>query len=553
MKYTLKNITLAAASLLMLNACVNDLNVEPIDPSQTLECDQDALFNKIYSTLVQTGQTGPADDGDVDGVNVGYSSLYRTMFYLNEMPADGAWWNYYTGDGEIYGLVNFTWSPTTGTMACSYGRYYIDITLCNHYLEVFGDKTDEKSIEQQKEVRFIRAYNYSLLLDFYKNIPIVTKVTTEKPKQSTRKEVYDFVEKELLDLENSLLDAKVNEYRVDKYAAKFLLMRLYLNAEVYTGTAQWDKAAKYAAEIMDSPYTLSPVYAQMFMGDNNKTLNPSACSEFILSAYQNGQWARAYSVFCNIASTRNSSMMPYGSTGGWSCFRSRPQLLDVWFTHDEQLNIAAAAQAAGSDFADEFIMPVLAGDDRCMLAQSACNDGTGVATYEIPSEDLQTTIEQSTTGKIYKNGESFLKCWGICKWTALYSTGVSGSDAEHPDTDVPLFRASEAYLSYAEAVLRGGAPVGGHTAVSAVQALRDRAHCTHAYTPSLDNLLDEWQREFYFEGRRRTDLIRFGKWTSADYIWEGKPVAGTSAARTTYPIPESDIVANSNLKQYDWQ
>ncbi len=148
------------------------------------------------------------------------------------------------------------------------------------------------------------------------------------------------------------------------------------------------------------------------------------------------------------------------------------------------------------------------------------------------------------------NGGTFGNSWTICKWTALYHDGSFSVNAatEYPDTKIPLLRASEAYLTYAEAVLRGANGSKGD-AQSAVDVLRNRAHATGAYTATLDNLLDEWQREFYSEGRRRTDLVRFGKFVSGDMLREGQ--TGAKDARfNVYPLPAADVTANENLTQY---
>ena len=140
--------------------------------------------------------------------------------------------------------------------------------------------------------------------------------------------------------------------------------------------------------------------------------------------------------------------------------------------------------------------------------------------------------------------------------TTLLFAVVKGEDItviphgqQFTDTDVPFMRVAEAYLTYAEAQHRLGDDV---TAKTAVQALRDRAHNTKAFTISDQFLLDEWCREFYAEGRRRMDLVRFGKFAgpTADYHWEGRGgntsadgLVVLDAKYNVYPIPEADIVA----------
>ena len=131
-----------------------------------------------------------------------------------------------------------------------------------------------------------------------------------------------------------------------------------------------------------------------------------------------------------------------------------------------------------------------------------------------------------------------------------------GSDPSFPDTDIPFLRLAEAYLTYAEAVFRG-APATNGTAEDAIKALRNRANNTSSFTLSADFLLDEWSREFYAEGRRRIDLVRFGQFAgpTATRNWENRGGAKSSDAAKTmdkkfniFPLPLADVTANENLK-----
>ncbi|HAQ19209.1 MAG TPA: hypothetical protein DCR40_08255 [Prolixibacteraceae bacterium] len=152
----------------------------------------------------------------------------------------------------------------------------------------------------------------------------------------------------------------------------------------------------------------------------------------------------------------------------------------------------------------------------------------------------------------------FKEGYAVVKFKNISSTGVTGQDLTHSDTDFPMFRSADAYLTYAEAVLRGG--TGGSTAqaLTYVNAIRTRAYGDNGGNIkdtelTLNFILDELSREFYWEGHRRTDLIRFGKFTGSAYIWPWK--GGVADGRATdakfnvYPIPSSDVVANPNLKQ----
>ncbi len=507
----------------MLPSCINDLNTEPIDPNIIQKFDQDAVYIKCYSTLALTGQKGPDGDCDIVADDEGYSAFYRVMWVLNEFPSDEGWWIW--NDAGVPDLKNISWNSSNEFVMLLYNRLNFDVTLCNHFLDN-ATGSDEKTRLQRAEVRFIRALNYYHLLDLFGNVPFSTTVSMDLPKQTTRTELYSWLETELIDIENELAEEKPSLYRVDKNAARLLLARLYLNAEIYTGTAQWDKAAEYAAKVMNSQYKLAPVYKQMFMGDNDK--NGSEC-EFVLTIAQDGiqiqSWGGARFL---VNAFRDANMNPSGSSDSWSCFRSSPELIYMFFDETEAPNIKG----------DENLIPTLAGDDRAMFCQSV--DSTGFSCNLLGN--------QSAT---------FNDCWAICKWTAIHASGEVGSDPAFPDTDIPLMRVAEAYLTYAEAVFRGGAAVNG-TAEAAIQALRDRANNKEPFTLSEDFLLDEWAREFYCEGRRRSDLIRFGQFAGPNVTrtWEGRGGANSGDAvkeldekYNLYPIPYSDITANSNLKQ----
>jgi hypothetical protein len=161
------------------------------------------------------------------------------------------------------------------------------------------------------------------------------------------------------------------------------------------------------------------------------------------------------------------------------------------------------------------------------------------------------------TLEIDKIQDNFIQGWAFAKFKNVTSTGAGGSATDYVDTDFPLFRLADVYLMYAEAVLRGGGGTNSK-ALELVNALRTRAYKDEAgnITSSdltLDFILDERAREMYMECTRRTDLIRFGKFTSASYLWPWKgnvkEGVGVDDKYNLFPIPASDIGANPNLKQ----
>lgn len=533
----------------LLTSCVKDLNVTPKDENKIMTFDQDAIFTKCYATLALTGQQGPAGSGDVDDIDEGTSAFVRMIWELQEFPTDECWipWN----DPGLPEIRTIKWNSLNQLVQGLYYRFYLNITLCNHFLE--NATADGDGANQIAEVRFLRAFNYYYLLDMFGSVPFSDKVNAQKKPQYTRVELYNWLEAELKELEAILPATRINDFRVDQYAAKMLLARMYLNAEVYTGTAHYDLAAQYAKEVMDGPHKLHTVstggvyspYQEMFMGDNYRVMGgPSG--EGLLIIYQDGINAQCWggSTFL-VAGCRDKTVYVNPATSeGWAGFRCTPEFVDKFID----------VSLTGTTLYNEFDMPGILGDDRAILC-SKLNTGK-------PVVKADTTLLADSLVTRGNMGE-FYDGWSMLKWTGRYIANPMGEDitviphgTQFPDTDIPFMRVGEAYMTYAEAQFR----LGNTTeATNAIQALRDRANNTTPFTLSLDFLLDEWCREFYAEGRRRIDLVRFGKFAgpTADYHWEGRGGNTSEQGLVTldkkfnvYPIPESDIVAGG-LTQND--
>ncbi len=520
MKLNIKSMLMASALMFALGvtSCVNDLDVDPtINPSTSMVFERDQTFAKIYANMAITGQQGPAGMGDIADIDEGTSDFTRQLWNMNQLPTDETICNW--GDAGISEYNFATWDASHGMITALYYRLYFGITLANFYLEKTANDNSEEAVMQKAEVRFLRAMYYFYAMDLYGNIPFLTKVSSENAPQASRSEVYSFIESELIGEGGCIEDMaepRTNTYgRVDKAAGWLLLARLYLNAEVYTGTAQWSDAATYAKKVMDSSYTLSESYKNLFMGDNNVN---GAQNEVILPILQDGLDTQNYggSLFF-IASTHKDDMGTGGTSENWAGNRIRRQLIDKFFPTSDAPAVVSAD------------MVVAAADDRALFF--------GV--------DRTISINDE------KELADFTKGYSCDKFTNLYSTGAAPRDAKFVDTDVPFMRAAEANLTYAEAMIRLG---DADAAKGAIDALRDRAHAGKQASYTLDDICDEWSREFYFEGRRRMDLIRFNRFGgNNNYTWEWKGGSkdGTSfsATKNVYGIPTKDITANSNLVQ----
>ena len=539
MNNLVKYVSMAVVALAFAS-CVQDLNTTPIDKNSTTGFNQDAIFSKIYSTLALTGQTGAAGNGDVDDIDEGWSGLFRVSWVLNEFPTDGGWWIW--NDVGVDQTRVMGWDGENALIKCLYFRCMIDAKYCNHFL-AYADSTSQKDLDQRAEVRFLRALNYWYLLDCFKFAPYMVKESTDPtnyPIFMTRPELFAWLETELKDLTTALPATRLGKYRVDRTAAWLLLARLYLNGEVYTGTSYWKEAKEAAEQAIAGGYKLHQTsktnkdgivytaYQQLFMGDND--IN-GAQDEAVLLVYQDGHYCRSYGgVQYVIAATRDGGMTPWGIATSWKCFRSSPELVYKFFNQMLAENIEA----------DEYEMPALAHDDRAILCSKT----------ETKSWKLDGGMKSD-----------FYASWGCPKFTAVYSTSDSlthalNSDADWPDTDIPLMRIAEAYLTRAEAMFRLGDVNGAKDYINTT--IRARANANPLATLDEQALCDEWCREFWGEGRRRIDLIRFNRFAGpqADehsYHWEGR--AGATTYKSVeekynwFPVPSDDKKTNPNFKK----
>ena len=526
MKTYIKHIIPAAAFLLAvgLTSCTKDLDVTPIDPNLQTEIQPEQLFNKCYANIAVAGNGGANGDCDVDGIDGGTSGYVRQMWNANELTTDEAICGW--GDEGIANFCYNTYDASHPMLRGFYYRLYTGISYCNQYLSEFEGYNSVMTAE----VRFIRALNYYFLMDGWGNVPFVTGITSEKPEQYSRAEMFNFIESELLEIEPQLSAAVAKNSgdagygRVDKAAAWLLLARMYLNAEVYTGTARYDKAAQYAEQVMNSSYKLNTqgvgswsAYQMLFMADNGET---SAAYEAVFPILQDGVRTTSWgTTLFLIASTHDADMVDSnGTTETWGGNRARPQLIEKWFPNG---NIPS--ELGPKDFAKA------AGDDRAII------DSRG---------RTLTNVDVSA----FKNG------YAVAKFNNFTTTGASTKSAQFPDADFFLLRAAEAYLTYAEANARMSGGVAQNAAAQAINALRSRANASVKDSYTLDEICDEWCREFYYEGRRRIDLVRFNKFGgSSDYQWQwkGGSYSGHNfeAYKNIFAIPSTDLNANPNLTQ----
>ena len=537
MKKYIKHSILGLAMAFSLSACLKDLDQEPIDPDSFTEKDvfknvteAKSALAKIYASLSLTGQKGPAGDGDIAGADEGSTGYTRVQFYLQVASTDEAIIRW--SDAGVPDFHNMSWTPSNAFSNAYYNRLGQQIAFANSFIDNAKALASDPEVAYYiAEARFIRAYAYYNVIDAFGKAPLVTSSKADlKPAQNTRAELFNFVETELKDLEGKLKPARTNEYgRVDQVAAQALLSRLYLNAKVYVGQDKYTDCITYAKKVIASPYSLNTTdannngtaYDELFLADNNSN---GAQNEFIFLASFDG---------LNTKTFGGTAFIIHGATGG-NMNASSLGINDGW-----------GGLTASKEFVDKFEVS----------ARNGKNEPTAW-------KDKRAMFY--TDGQTYENTDyvkDFKKAgYAITKFKNITSTGVAGKDPEKkfPDTDLPLIRLAEVYLTYAEAVLRGGAGGDRATALGYINQLRTRAYGGTAGNKAdsdltLDFILDERARELYWEGLRRTDLVRYGKFTGGSYLWSFKGGAASGVAvpdyRNLYPIPQDARIANENLTQ----
>jgi starch-binding outer membrane protein, SusD/RagB family len=480
---------------------------------------------KVYSSFALTGNAGGVGKPDISTQIIsdeGNSDFLRMYFNLQELTTDEAAWTW-ENDAGIQGLHEMSWSSINPIIDGLYYRSFFQIALCNDFIRqstdanIAGNGITGASVDTirnyRAEARFLRAYQYWVLMDLYANPPFVTEndaIATSIPKQIQRKDLFTYVESELKSLDSGLLAPKQNQYgRVDQAAAWALLARLYLNAEIYTGTSRYTDAITYSSKVINAGYSLHPAYPELVLADDN--LNTD---EFIFTINYDGTFTQTYGGTTYLV--HGPAAIPgtiSGTNGTWGGLRCTQDFVNLFPDY------------SGST------------DKRAQFYQNG---------QSLNMKELYTGTDGFSTFK-YRN---------------LTRNGDPAPHADaagnFSDIDFPLFRLGEMYLVYAESVLRGGTGGDPGTALNYINLLRQRAFGNAsgnitAAELTTDFVLDERGRELYYEAFRRTDLIRYGKFTTAAYLWAWKGGVEKGAAvadkYNIFPLPSTDLTSNPNLHQ----
>ncbi len=514
---TIKTLSLAILSFVLMVGCTKDLDQYP-----TVETTSENVYTslggytsvlaKLYGSFAVAGNSRGDGDPDMASSTASWGYL-RVYFNMQEVPTDEVIYTWAGGDNMV-DLQFMKWGASDTWVSAMYYRIYYSIAVANEFLRNATDERLASFSEVDKEVikiyaaeaRFLRSLAYSHAMDLYGNVPFVTEkdpVGAFFPPRIIRTDLFSFIEKELLEISDILPVPLQNEYgRVSRAAAWSLLAKNYLNAEVYTGTAKNADCLTYSKKVIDAGYSIETDYKKLFNADNDKRKHEII---FPIEADVNHttSWgATTYLVNGPIVGSMVSAN--YGVLSGWSSFRTLREFVGLFEVNDSRGDFWKDGQSLDVD-------------------------------------------DPSTSSQGYS----------IVKYTNLNDNATSKTDEGMVNTDFPMIRLADVYLMYAEAAIRSGS--GNLTgALGYVNVLRQRAFKgisgnITANQLTLDFILAERGRELFWEATRRTDLIRFGRFTTNSYLWQwkGGVVNGMAVDKkyNLYPIPSTDLSANPNLIQ----
>lgn len=450
-------------------------------------------------------------------------------------------------DGGIYKrLHQHSWTADHDAVEQGWSRTYNGITNCNKIIfqteSGYIPMDEEQRTAVLAEVKVLRASYYYLLMDLYGNVPLDTEFDVPEgylPEQKSRQEIYDFVVSEITENIDDLSDSSGQEMygRFNKWAAYALLAKVYLNAEVYSGTPQWEKCIEACQAVIESGnYILEPDQKNVFVTENQNS------NEIIFALAIDQNYTTDWSTFdLHMQTLQPGSQATYDlELAPWGGMAAIPQFIDSFDPEDSRLteNFIYGQQYTSSGEILNSTLGSYAGEPLVFI-------------NEIPSIDRSEGIHGYRFGKFE---------------IAMGSSNILNND-------YPVLRYADVLMMKAESLLRTG---NADEAATIVTQIRERAFTSNPekaevtgaelqegtiYDYGLRNennstneggddilygrFLDELGWEFNQEGRRRQDMIRFGVFTSKSWFSHNP----NGSYRSLFPIPQSAINSNNNLTQ----
>lgn len=499
-KYYSKNITtilLLFATLFTINGCTD------LDEKVYSEVTSDNFYNNSEEVVAAYLKPYP---------EVIWSITF-SQWILNELTSDTYAWTQKGKHGYDNGnwqrLHWHQWTADEHEISNEWFRLYKTIGFCNDFLaniakvDVSGYHLPIPKEQMIADIRALRAFHYMVLVDHFRDVPLVTKVgESEAPSAKKAIEVLTFVEQELTQAIDDLpeSDDPTAYGHFSKGTAWGLLSRAYLNWEVWTGTSRLEDCVKACDNVKG--YQLADHWQDPFLIHNEN------CSEnMLVIPFEVGQL-------------------------GWSWLH----IISLHFSHQEGFELTAGPWNGVVTQPDHFYSFDDADHRKEQFIYGPQYGNQGQVLYGVEEAAGQPLVITPEVNSMDKSRED--EGARNLKYELEKGEGMGFNN------DFVMLRYTEVILNKAEALYRQGKI---DQALPLINQIRERAfgNNTHNYTVStltLDEFLAERGREFSFEGLRRTDLVRFGKFTGT---WWDKEES--DASRNIFPIPNKVTENNPNL------
>ncbi|MBC7888396.1 MAG: RagB/SusD family nutrient uptake outer membrane protein [Ferruginibacter sp.] len=473
---------------------------------------------------------------------IAFRANYATQYWFLQsistdeaiMPARGGNWY----DGSRYEqLAKHTWNKDNGFLNDTWNWLTSVISNSNQNLFLI-DKSAESDAKNRgtAELKTMRAIAYFMMMDIFGNVPIVTKFgDTNQPATTPRKDVFAFIEKEVLESLPFLSDVTgAPTYgRPNKFTSYALLAKMYLNSEVYTGTPKYTDAVTMCDNIISSnKFAIENNYLSMFRYNNGP-----AIKEFIFAipydpAAGGGQMFYPRYNLYNGVEMRNKYSLNYTPSGPMST------LPEFYAYFNEPNDIRTSIWLTGKQYYFNG-SPILINTTK----KGYDEDYAGADAGAPLSYHLEFTPNIVIKKPAVFDCGNDLKAWSMgYRCNKFYPDSTSTS--RNQNTDLPVFRYADILLMKAEAILRGAPATNGQTALSLVNEIRTKRNAVAWTAVTLQTLYEERSRELVSENWHRNDMIRFGKFEGS---WGVK--TDNDVQKRIFAIPLPAIQLNGKLTQ----
>jgi len=499
------------------------------------------LDEKIYSEVTADNYYNTADEVMAAlmrpwGHFCGTMQVAQAPWSCNELTADGACWcqkgvHGYDG-GDWIRLHRHQWTPIDGQIVEAWNKLFMGIGYANNMLADL-ENIDFEALQMKMpksqaiaEMKVYRAYCYWYVMDMFGTAPFVESLSEINPVSHSREELFSFIERDLKESIPNLSEDKISTYsRVNKWGATALLARVYLNAEVYTGTPRWDDCITACNSLENAGYVLDTNWNDPFKADNDIISTENIWTIVYDQVYAAGMgW---YQRWLHYAHQKGWNLR----AGTWNGLVTQPTFFDSFDDNDKRKT-------------EGFLIG---------LQYPRKKDENGNYYFDTTAEPLKGSEEYKDQDLILVNYIKSMTEGEENSGARSIKYEIEEGSQGNMDNDWVMFRYSEVLFNKAEALMRKNGGVATQEAVDLVNRVRKRAFTeadweSAKYTTStltMDEFLKEKGREFAFEGMRRVDLVRFNKFVTTDW-WDKK--ASNNKAYNIFPIPQKQLDANQNLK-----